>query len=572
VAKRAGGGAAAGGAGVAQVAPALSALSRLPTGAARAVSAPRQGGSPGSPRAGSGSQYGTLELHGAEERMAMMETGMLDELVEESAWRLGQGKALTRLALGPRGLHGPGVSLALEELVGVHAEGAALRFEAYALVRRGGCLGCCGGPALVHKSVTVVAVGKASAGENTALAQRWKEAALRLLGRPPEERRPLLVLINPMSGTRSSVHMWKSVGARVIAEQAGHAVDVVLTTRANHARDLVRDHPDLVAAFKGIVIVSGDGLIFEVLQGIMARKDWAHCVRRITVGMMPGGSGNGLCRSIHADAGLPHSPLSSAVLIARAHSRLLDVCAVEIASKQPGAPPTRLYMFLSFEWALASDIDIGSEYMRAIGEARFTIEAVVRWLRLRKYGGRLSFLPVAPKEGPQPRSAKDARVPAPPTYWQEHGDTIDSTNAPQPTTPLLPPLDQPVPESWLIVKDTFWNMWNCNVAWVSGSANVAPEADIDDGYIQMQYMRDGAPAEIRPTKARLLQYLLGLETGAHKDAPYVEMTPSQAFRWEPMPNAGEHEGILALDGEVVDYAPMQVQNLRGFMRIFGAKK
>lgn len=47
-----------------------------------------------------------------------------------------------------------------------------------------------------------------------------------------------------------------------------------------------------------MVIVSGDGLLFEVFQGIFARDDWKAVLKRLAVAVVAGGSGNGVARSI----------------------------------------------------------------------------------------------------------------------------------------------------------------------------------------------------------------------------------------------------------------------------------
>ncbi len=47
----------------------------------------------------------------------------------------------------------------------------------------------------------------------------------------------------------------------------------------------------------GIVIVSGDGLIFEVLNGLMLRDDRDEALK-LPLGIIPGGSGNALASAI----------------------------------------------------------------------------------------------------------------------------------------------------------------------------------------------------------------------------------------------------------------------------------
>lgn len=47
-----------------------------------------------------------------------------------------------------------------------------------------------------------------------------------------------------------------------------------------------------------IVFVSGDGLLHEIINGLMLRNDWNLVKHKITVGGIPGGTGNGLIKSL----------------------------------------------------------------------------------------------------------------------------------------------------------------------------------------------------------------------------------------------------------------------------------
>lgn len=43
---------------------------------------------------------------------------------------------------------------------------------------------------------------------------------------------------------------------------------------------------------------SGDGILFEVINGIFERPDWETVISEISFGIIPCGSGNGLAKSI----------------------------------------------------------------------------------------------------------------------------------------------------------------------------------------------------------------------------------------------------------------------------------
>ena len=54
----------------------------------------------------------------------------------------------------------------------------------------------------------------------------------------------------------------------------------------NHASEIIRDYN--LEGIQGIIIVSGDGMLYEVVNGLLNRKDW-NKVRNIPLGVIPGG-------------------------------------------------------------------------------------------------------------------------------------------------------------------------------------------------------------------------------------------------------------------------------------------
>uniref|UniRef100_A0A4W4FEL2 DAGKc domain-containing protein n=1 Tax=Electrophorus electricus TaxID=8005 RepID=A0A4W4FEL2_ELEEL len=67
----------------------------------------------------------------------------------------------------------------------------------------------------------------------------------------------------------------------------------------NHARELVRS-ADL-SECSALVILSGDGLLFEVINGLMEREDWEQAILT-PLAILPGGSGNALAASVGINA------------------------------------------------------------------------------------------------------------------------------------------------------------------------------------------------------------------------------------------------------------------------------
>jgi diacylglycerol kinase family enzyme len=84
------------------------------------------------------------------------------------------------------------------------------------------------------------------------------------------EKRKLLVLVNPFSGRRQAAVSWGI--AEPILEKAHVTMKVVMTERAGHAYDIVSQDIK-IGDYDGIVTVSGDGLIHEIVNAIYRRQD-----------------------------------------------------------------------------------------------------------------------------------------------------------------------------------------------------------------------------------------------------------------------------------------------------------
>lgn len=103
--------------------------------------------------------------------------------------------------------------------------------------------------------------------------------------------------------------------------------------------------------------VGGDGIVFEVINGLFERHDWQDVIKSIPIGVVPGGSGNGLARSIAHHASEPYlsaPTLPAALAAVKGQSEPMDLVRVETVSQI-------LFSFLSVGWGLLSDIDIESE-------------------------------------------------------------------------------------------------------------------------------------------------------------------------------------------------------------------
>ncbi|KAI9522348.1 hypothetical protein NQZ68_036680 [Dissostichus eleginoides] len=359
----------------------------------------------------------------------------------------------------------------------------------------------------------------------------------------------------------------------------------------NHARELVRK-ADL-SQCDALVIMSGDGLLFEVINGLMEREDWQEAIQT-PLGILPGGSGNALAASVHHYSQSPPAwneelLLSCGFMLCKGLVGSMDLVSIHLASRQ------RLFSFLSLAWGFVADVDIESEKYRHVGAIRFLMGTLVRLASLRVYQGRLAYLPV--KEAPKlPKgSIKSNQPPSTPQHQSlcsslpcrlipntspnrnsrhnhnstnsNHNTLANSSNnaittkRPEtqsdgktraPEDSLLPGLDQPIPDSWTVVKEEdFVLVLAIYQSHLAEDLWTAPGAMADDGVIHLFYVTAGI------SRPALLRLFLAMEKGGHLacGCPHLVYEKVKALRLEPV----SPQGMITVDGEMVEYGPVQAQ-------------
>jgi sphingosine kinase len=116
-------------------------------------------------------------------------------------------------------------------------------------------------------------------------------------GRPKK----LLVIVNPFGGD--------GVGRRVymktvepLLQAAGITIIMKETQFQQHAKELAKSFN--LSEIDGIVCVSGDGVLVEVLNGLLERLDWESAIK-VPLGIVPAGTGNGMAKSVLNLSGEP---------------------------------------------------------------------------------------------------------------------------------------------------------------------------------------------------------------------------------------------------------------------------
>ncbi|XP_054734825.1 sphingosine kinase 1 isoform X1 [Anastrepha obliqua] len=469
-------------------------------------------------------------------------------------------------------------------------------------------------------------------GDNMREAERWYHTVRafkgRSLGNNGTEERRILVLLNPKSGAGKAREIFNRQVVPVLNE-AEQQYDLHVTKHANYAREFVR--VKILDNYSGIVAVGGDGLFFEILNGLLMRADWMDA-RNIPLGIVPCGSGNGLARSVAHVCGEPYEPkpiLGATLTVLSGKSIAMDVVRIQQHNQI-------LYSFLSIGWGLISDIDIESERLRSLGYQRFTIWTLHRLISLRTYRGKVSYLP---KINPyiesdtislaDPLPLKHSRscntcldklnngcfqstecIDASKYYdvislqnslnqsvnsrcdsWFSPGSCRSTYHSVSESiyhsvegdsdgesrlqlsnlsvhlcgpTGSAPTLDEPVPSSWVVEEGEFVMVHAAYQTHLGSDCFFVPPAKFNDGTIYVVIIRSGI------SRSQLLNFMMGMSSGTHvpvMNNEYIKMVPVTAFRIEPYDN----EGILTVDGERIEFGPLQAEMLSSMVRVMTPK-
>lgn len=208
-------------------------------------------------------------------------------------------------------------------------------------------------------------------------------------GSVPTRGRPrrLLVFINPHGGRGQAPSLFYNTILPLFS-LAGIETKIVLTERANHARDLLQSLP--LAHLDGVISVGGDGMFAEVFNGVLLRTaadagidlNSGPIIRpRLRVGFIPGGSTDCIALCMHGN----NDPVAAAL-----HIILGDTLQADAVSVHSASGLERICMTM-VSYGYFGDLLRFSERLRWMGPKRYDLAGVKTFLRSKSYSGTLQF-------------------------------------------------------------------------------------------------------------------------------------------------------------------------------------
>lgn len=197
----------------------------------------------------------------------------------------------------------------------------------------------------------------------------------------------MLVILNPRSGRGRSSKVFHGI-VEPIFRLAGFRLEVVKTTSAGHARNLAST-VDISTCPDGIICVGGDGIINEVLNGLLSRDNQKEGIS-IPIGIIPAGSDNSLVWTVLG----VRDPVSAAMAIVKGGLTATDVFAVEWIQTN------RIHYGLTVSYyGFVSDVlELSEKYQKRFGPLRYFVAGFLKFLCLPHYNYEVEYLPASKTE------------------------------------------------------------------------------------------------------------------------------------------------------------------------------
>ncbi|KFY18375.1 hypothetical protein V493_08665 [Pseudogymnoascus sp. VKM F-4281 (FW-2241)] len=365
-----------------------------------------------------------------------------------------------------------------------------------------------------------------------------------------QKRKRAKVLLNPHAGKGSALKWWSRDIEPIL--RAAHCMLDVHTTTSQGEAVTIAEKLD-IEAYDMVVSCSGDGLPHEVFNGLGKRPDARRALAKIAVVQMPCGSGNAMSCNLTGSA----SPSLAALATVKGVVTPLDLVSVTQGT-------TRTLSFLSQAVGIVAEVDLATENIRWMGQARFTYGFLTRLMKKRIYPCDLAVKvaiedKAAIKEHYRQESERRGALSERRGNRDENDDdsAASTSAAGEEGLPALRygTINDKLPSDWEMVPyDTLGNFYCGNMSYMAADANFFPAALPGDGLMDLVCI-DG---QIARTAA--VDLMLAVENNKFFEKPLVNYRKVLGYRIIPRE---QESGYVSIDGERVPFEPFQAEIHRG---------
>ncbi|PGH07720.1 hypothetical protein AJ79_06197 [Helicocarpus griseus UAMH5409] len=368
-------------------------------------------------------------------------------------------------------------------------------------------------------------------------AEVWIGKLLDLSYGKAQRRKRIKVLINPFGGKgRATKHYYKEVEPIFTAAKCD--IDVESTTYRGHAVDIVEKID--VDAYDVIAACSGDGIPYEIFNGLAKKPNASEALTKIAVAHIPCGSGNAMSWNLNGTG----STSLAALCIVKGLRTPLDLVSITQGDR-------RTLSFLSQSFGIIAESDLGTENIRWMGQARFTYGFLVRLFGKTVYPCDLAVkveIDDKQKIKEHYRAGSERK-----SFDQQRDEEL-------PVSGGLPALrygtiNDPLPKDWTLVPhDKLGNFYAGNMAYMAADANFFPTALPNDGCMDLITINGDI------SRRSAIQMLLAVDNNTLFDMPDVNVRKITGYRIIPR---DRKEGYISIDGEQVPFEPFQAEVHKG---------
>ena len=385
-------------------------------------------------------------------------------------------------------------------------------------------------------------------------AKSWVSKLISLAYGSAQRYKRLKVLINPFGGKGTAQRLFTQE-IEPLLKAAGCEMDIERTTHARHAIDIAQTLG--IDRYDAVACASGDGLPHEVFNGLARRKDARRALRKIAVVQLPCGSGNAMSLNLTGT----NSPSLAALAVVKGVRSPLDLMAVTQGDQ-------KYWSFLSQSVGIVADCDLGTENIRWMGGARFTVGFLIRLLGKTVYPADVAMkVDIDDKNDIKAayrstRSEQEAIAAKRETDSEEDDDFED-----QPLPNLrYGTVNDTLPNDWEKASmPTLGNFYCGNMTYMSSDAPFFPCALPGDNRMDLVNIDGMLP------RTTAIKSLLAVEQNTFFDLPYVNYRKVSAYRISPRLRDGQTEGFISIDGEKVPFAPFQVEVVGGLATVLSRR-
>jgi sphingosine kinase len=378
-------------------------------------------------------------------------------------------------------------------------------------------------------------------------AKSWLAKLLDMAYMNSQRYKRIKVLVNPFGG-QGAAHKLYTSEVEPLFRAAGCFIDTQETTHSGHAIEIARQLN--VDAYDVVACASGDGLPHEVFNGLAQQPKPRRALRKIAVTQLPCGSGNAMSCNLNGT----NSPSLAALAVVKGMRTPLDLMAVTQGNKM-------YWSFLSQAVGIIADCDLGTENMRWMGSARFTVGILIRLLGKTVYPAELAVKVDIDDKDAIKAAYRDSRDQSQDISgkreWEAHQD-LDSDKEDSLPALRYGTVLQDVPSDWeKSSKPTLGNFYCGNMAFMSADTPFFAAALPSDNHIDMVDIDGTIP------RHKAIEMITGVEKNKTFDMDVVNYRKVSAYRISPKLRTGQKTGYISIDGERVPFEPFQVEVVGG---------